>query len=214
MLTYNHSQNLAHTQKYFHIGLISILILNIALFSIFKKFEKQSRVIHVNTGILDVIKIPATIQEKPKIAPRPPSILIASENEELPEMEVDIFWGTPDDHIDLPPAPLDFSGNDFNIFVPYDQPPQIIGGYPSIAKNLVYPKLAAQLGIQGTVVIRAIISKNGKVLKTQIYQSMGNTSCDLAAQAAVQKTKWIPAKQRDEPVQVVMSIPIQFRLAN
>jgi len=56
----------------------------------------------------------------------------------------------------------------------------------------------------------AFIDSNGVVQECKIFSP--NTGLDEAAIAAVKKTKFIPAKQRDRNVGVYVVIPIIFRL--
>lgn len=99
-------------------------------------------------------------------------------------------------------------------FVPYDTPPEPIGGMEAIAENLVYPKEAKQANEQGTVIIQAKIDVNGNVETTKILRSFGSKICDEAASKAIMLTKWTPAKQRDKDVSVWITVPIEFKLDN
>ena len=99
------------------------------------------------------------------------------------------------------------------LFVPFDDPPNPIGGFAAIQKNLRYPELARKAGIEGTVVVYTQISTKGKVEQTKIVKSLGeNNGCDEAAIVALKATKWEPAKQRGKPVAVWVSVPVKFKL--
>ena len=97
-------------------------------------------------------------------------------------------------------------------FIPYDDPPKPIGGYSSIQRNIVYPKVAQEGGIEGTVVIQAFVSKEGIVTDTVVLKGIPNSGLDEAAMDAIRKTKFTPAKQRKTAVGVWTSIPVNFRL--
>jgi TonB family protein len=99
-------------------------------------------------------------------------------------------------------------------FVPYDTPPEPIGGMKTIAENLVYPEKAKEANEQGTVIIQAKINVNGNVEATEILRSFGSKVCDEAALKAIMLTKWTPAKQRDKDVSVWITVPIEFKLDN
>ena len=47
---------------------------------------------------------------------------------------------------------------------------------------------------------------------TRILVPLGNSGCNEAAVAAIKAVKWKPAKQRDKPVAVWVSIPVKFKL--
>jgi TonB family protein len=98
-------------------------------------------------------------------------------------------------------------------FVSYDDPPQPIGGFAAIQENLVYPELARRAGIEGIVIVHAQVSESGEVIDTRILQSLGeDNGCDEAAVAAIKAVKWQPAKSKDQPVSVWVSIPVRFKL--
>ncbi len=78
---------------------------------------------------------------------------------------------------------------------------------------MVYPQVANDAGIEGTVIVQAFVDENGRVEKTVILKGIPNTGLDDAAVAALQQVTWEPAKQRDKPVSVWISIPVDFRLA-
>jgi TonB family protein len=99
-------------------------------------------------------------------------------------------------------------------FIAYDEPPTPIGGGAAIANNLVYPEEAKNRGIEGMVIVQAFINKDGTVDETLILRSDLPEVCGDAAQKAIRDTKFEPAKQRDKPVGVWITIPIQFKLDN
>ena len=79
-------------------------------------------------------------------------------------------------------------------------------------RNIIYPEIAQEAGIEGTVVIQAFVDKKGKVTDTVVLKGIPNTGLDEAAITAIRKTKFKPAKQRDRDVGVWISIPVYFRL--
>ena len=76
----------------------------------------------------------------------------------------------------------------------------------------VYPEIAQEAGIEGTVVVQVFIDKKGRVQDTVILKGIPNTGLDEAAISAIRKTRFRPAKQRERPVGVWISIPVNFRL--
>ena len=70
-------------------------------------------------------------------------------------------------------------------FIPYEVPPEPIGGYAALVKHLVYPRVAASMGLEGTVIVRAFVDKSGKVTQTFIMEGFPATSLDEAAVAAL-----------------------------
>ena len=75
-----------------------------------------------------------------------------------------------------------------------------------------YPFIAQQAGIQGRVVIKAFVDKNGLVTKTQILESVDPT-LDEAAREAVKRTRFSPAQQgTGNSVGAWITIPVDFKL--
>ena len=97
-------------------------------------------------------------------------------------------------------------------FIPYDQAPEPIGGFAAIQRRVVYPEIAQQAGIEGTVIVQVFVNKNGDVEICNVLKGVPNTGLDEAAVDAVKKQKFIPAKQRDKTVGVWISIPVKFKL--
>ncbi|MCX7757811.1 MAG: energy transducer TonB [candidate division WOR-3 bacterium] len=75
-----------------------------------------------------------------------------------------------------------------------------------------YPELAKQAGIEGDVVVKALVDVDGRIIEVEIQKSSGNTSLDQAALEAARNAVFTPAKQRDQYVRVWVSIPFKFRL--
>lgn len=75
-----------------------------------------------------------------------------------------------------------------------------------------YPDMARNAGIEGQAVVEATVDVDGSVIAASIMKSSGNSSLDAAAVAAAYRAKFTPAKQRDKPVRVLVSIPYRFSL--
>ncbi|HKJ70016.1 MAG TPA: M56 family metallopeptidase, partial [bacterium] len=96
--------------------------------------------------------------------------------------------------------------------VPYDKPPQLIGGIRSLQEAIQYPEVAKQAGVEGTVIVRTFIDKTGTVGEIKVIKGVPKTGLNDAAVEAVRQTRWTPATQNGTPVGIWYSIPIAFRL--
>lgn len=76
----------------------------------------------------------------------------------------------------------------------------------------IYPAIAKAAGVQGKVVIEAIISKQGLVKQAQIVS--GQPMLARAALEAVSRARYQPYKLNGEPVEVETTISINFVLGN
>ncbi|MCX6146240.1 MAG: energy transducer TonB [Candidatus Kapabacteria bacterium] len=84
--------------------------------------------------------------------------------------------------------------------------------YEELQMSVVYPETARKAGIQGQVVVQALIGKDGKVLKTRIL-STENKYLNEAAEKAIFNFKgFSPAIQSKTTVAVWIAIPIKFKL--
>ena len=162
----------------------------------FEDFELQEIIIE---------NIPQTQQIEKPPPPARPSVPVESEDEDIAddltieETDLDSFeaW-------DAPPPPPDGPRVKF---IPYDDPPQ-----PLSSIRPVYPEIAQEAGIEGTVVVQVFVDNRGRVQDTLILKGIPNTGLDEAAVAAIKKTRFRPARQRERAVGVWISIPVNFRL--
>jgi len=77
----------------------------------------------------------------------------------------------------------------------------------------VYPALAKRMGWQGRVVVRALIGADGGVLQATIQDSSGDRLLDEAALAAVQASRYSPARSRGgRAMASSVRVPISFVL--
>ncbi|MDR1022221.1 MAG: TonB family protein [Prevotellaceae bacterium] len=101
-------------------------------------------------------------------------------------------------------------------FLAVEQMPQFPGGDNALRKYLAeqvrYPPLAAENNIQGRVVIRFVITKNGSVDRVEVLQGIDRV-CDEEAMRVVRTMpKWIPGRHNGRAVPVVYTVPIVFKL--
>lgn len=73
-----------------------------------------------------------------------------------------------------------------------------------------YPPLAVQARIQGTVVLQAVIGKDGKVHELQLVS--GHPLLAPAAMEAVKQWRYRPYLLNGEPVEVDTQINVNFTL--
>jgi Ca-activated chloride channel family protein len=105
---------------------------------------------------------------------------------------------------------------DEKIYTVVEQMPQFPGGETAlmnyIAQNLNYPKTAQDNGIQGKVIVRFSVEKDGSISKVEVVRSL-DTACDKEAIRIIKSLpKFIPAKQNGVNVAVWYTLPIIFKL--
>jgi protein TonB len=81
-----------------------------------------------------------------------------------------------------------------------------------IEENLRYPKELEESCVQGRVIVRFIVERNGKLSNVKVVKSV-NPALDKEALRIVSlMPNWIPGKQNGRTVRVKCYIPIIFRL--
>lgn len=75
-----------------------------------------------------------------------------------------------------------------------------------------YPAIAMRRGWEGTVLLRVHVLASGKPGEIQIQKSSGRGQLDDAAQAAVKRWSFVPAKQGDVAQDGWVSVPIDFKI--
>ena len=97
-----------------------------------------------------------------------------------------------------------------------ESPAQYPGGEEALIRfvnqNVVYPDIAQDQGLQGTVILRFKVDVDGSVSTIKVEKSLSK-ECDKAAADVVRKLKrFIPAKQQGHPVPVSFILPVRFRI--
>jgi protein TonB len=65
-------------------------------------------------------------------------------------------------------------------------------------------------GVEGTVILRALVGSDGRVADVRIMKSI--PELDEAAVAAVRQWVFKPARSKGQPVPVWVAIPVKFSL--
>ena len=90
-------------------------------------------------------------------------------------------------------------------------PPQFGAAYLNNPKPN-YPAFAKRTGMQGTVILKVLVSRDGTPLKVAIAQSSGHDILDESAIDAVKQWRFVPARAGDSPVEEWVQVPVAFRL--
>ena len=77
-----------------------------------------------------------------------------------------------------------------------------------------YPPLSRRMGEEGQVVLRVQVEANGRPAQIELKSSSSSARLDQAAQDAVWRWKFIPAKRGDEAIGAWVLVPITFTLKN
>ena len=102
------------------------------------------------------------------------------------------------------------------VFDVVDQMPEFVGGASSlrsyISQNVRYPAIAEENGVQGTVVVKFVVERDGTVTSVQVARSVDPSLDKEAVRVVKGMPRWIPGKKNGQPVRVSYTIPVSFRL--
>jgi protein TonB len=168
---------------------------------------------------IEMEEIPQTEQvEKPPPPPRPPVPVEVPDDEVLEDddLDLDAMLDLDEEIVDLPPPPPDVvEEEEPEIFVIVEDMPTMIPdntqGMINLQRSITYPEIAKKAGVEGRVIVQFVVDERGNVRDPVVVRGIG-AGCDEEAIKAVLDVKFRPGRQRGQPVQVKMSLPITFRL--
>jgi len=102
------------------------------------------------------------------------------------------------------------------IFVVVEVKPEFPGGQKALMeflnKNMKYPTIAAETGIQGTVYVQFVVNRDGKIVDVVVMRGV-HESLDREAIRVVQlMPPWTPGKQQGKTVRSRFTLPVRFQL--
>jgi len=93
-----------------------------------------------------------------------------------------------------------FQGGDANTFSAW------------VNKNLNYPEIAKENGVQGRVTLQFTVNTDGSVSDVKVLRGVDSSLDKEAVRIVSQSPKWTPGKQRERPVKVTYVFPVIFQL--
>ena len=118
------------------------------------------------------------------------------------------------DEIAQPEPPKTIEDN--KIFEVVEQSPSFPGGDGALmswlSKNIKYPSMAAEISVQGRVIVQFVVEKDGSITDVQIAKSVDPSLDKEAARVIKSMPHWIAGRQNGSPVRVRFTIPVTFKL--
>ena len=81
-----------------------------------------------------------------------------------------------------------------------------------LSTNVVYPQEAIELGIEGKVFLRFIVSKRGKIQNLVILRHADPLLEKEALRAMRKMPLWLPARKNGKPIDSEFNLHITFKL--
>ena len=107
---------------------------------------------------------------------------------------------------------------DNKVFEAVEQMPTFPGGEAELmkylSKNLSYPTLAAEHGIQGTVLLQFVVQKDGSIGEVKVVRSKDPDLDKEAVRVVKGMPKFIPGRMNGQAVNVWFTLPVRFKLQN
>ena len=155
-----------------------------------------------------------------------PVILLGNRKPANPEHDTEtetVEINTEDDQsqkIEIAPpvaAPEPEEEEEETVFMVVEEMPAFPGGdaelFKFLSKNIRYPAIAQESGIQGRVICQFTVNRDGSIVDVRAVRSSGDASLDKEAIRVIQSMpKWKPGKQRGKAVRVNYTVPVTFRL--
>lgn len=210
---------------FFQIGLVAALAL------VLIAFEWTSTDVKVDLSLVDDAVtveeeiIPITRQEEVKPPPPPPPpraadiLNIVDDDVELDD-ELEIMDTEMDDTVEV-----DFSSMDYDydeerdegeVFMIVEEMPEFPGGNQALqrylAESVKYPVIAQENGIQGRIYVQFVINSKGEVTNATVLRGVDPSLDREALRVVNSMPTWKPGKQRNRPVRVSYTVPINFVL--
>ena len=115
------------------------------------------------------------------------------------------FYKTPDEEKE-----------DNNVYTEVDKKPEFPGGYPAlykfIADHLKYPESAKMKRIQGKVLVKFIVGKQGEVENPEVVKGLTPDIDAEAIRVVKSLPKWIPGSHKGKNVRVESTVSVNFKL--
>ena len=81
-----------------------------------------------------------------------------------------------------------------------------------VSKNVKYPQIARETGVQGRVYVNFVVEPDGSVSNVSVLRGIGGGCDEEAVRVVKNMPKWKPGKQRGKAVRVSYMLPVNFKL--
>ena len=210
-------------------GLVIGLVLILAAMFDAVEWTKRDVVITADSGIVDVPfeeeMVPITEQEEPKQAPPPPEAPKVEEVLQIAENDADVVESTIQSNEDkgeaveikyVPEVVEEEEVEEQQIFQVVEEMPEFPGGMAEclkfLAKNIKYPTIAQENGVQGRVIVQFVVNQDGSIVDPVVVRSVDPYLDKEALRVIQMMPKWKPGKQRGKAVRVKYTVPVTFKL--
>ena len=204
-------------------------ILTLAVLFVGFEWSERDKKVTTDTGLQEVLFeeeiIPITEQEQPKQAPPPPEAPKVEEVLEIMDNDSKVEESTiqaSDDTqaaVEVKYTPVEVEEEEVEeqqIFQVVEEMPEFPGGMGEcmkfLAKNIKYPTIAQENGVQGRVIVQFVVNRDGSIVDPVVMRGVDPHLDKEALRVISLMPKWKPGKQRGKEVRVKYTVPVMFRL--
>ena len=204
-------------------------ILTLAVLFIGFEWSERDKQVVTDTGLTEIVFeeeiIPITEQEQPKQAPPPPEAPKVEEVLEIMDNDSKVEESTiqaSDDTqaaVEVKYTPVEVEEEEVEeeqIFQIVEEPASFPGGMGEcmkwLGKNIKYPTISQENGVQGRVIVQFVINRDGSIVDAKVVRGVDPYLDKEALRVVNQMPKWSPGKQRGKAVRCQFTLPVQFRL--
>lgn len=208
---------------FLEIGMIFALLLTVAAFA-YTQSERNVEIIEASMEVVEEEITDITTQDqKPPEPPKKVEMQVLSDvlnvvtNDTKIDTEFDFSEFSEDIEIVQNIEVVEEAAEDDAPFIIAEEMPKFQGGdlmkFRSwVQGKLKYPQIAQENGISGKVTLTFVIERDGSLTNIQVMQSPDRSLADEAVRVLQSSPKWTPGKQRNAPVRVRYTLPVEFRI--
>lgn len=211
---------------FFLLGLIIALGFVLIAFEWDSKPTKITDLGQLNSVTVEEEIIPITREQeiKPPPPPPPPKVIevfniVDNDIDIDDELEIEDSEADEDTYIDVTPVIetiKEEEDTDQIYFNFIDEPAEFPGGeralYAYLSKNVNYPVIAQENGVQGKVYLKFVVDKDGSATNIEILRGVDPSLDKEAIRLIESLPKFKPGKQGGTPVRVFYNVVINFML--
>ena len=207
-------------------GLFLSIGFNISLILVIIAFEWKSydpaellKLGQVTDAFIEITEVPITQQPPPPpLKIKTDEIIEVPDEEEIEEeidvnLDIEITEETVIEEIVFE-QPVEEEEID-ELFTIVEENPAYVGGDIAFIKfvqsNLVYPKKARRMGLEGRVFVQFVVEKDGSLTNVTVLRGISGGCNEEAIRVMQMSPKWLSGKQRGRSVRVQMVVPIIFK---
>ncbi|MDY3848166.1 MAG: energy transducer TonB, partial [Prevotella sp.] len=113
---------------------------------------------------------------------------------------------------------IDKQKDNTKVYDVVDKMPSFPGGnaalFEYLSNNIQYPKVAEENRMEGRVIVTFVVEKDGSISNAKLARSVSEELDAEAIRVVSSMPKWQPGSQNGEPVSVMFTVPVIFRLSS